>query len=44
MALVYMVVGVALCVAGIVSCAWRGAADVDDRASSSFAQRGGSAV
>jgi hypothetical protein len=38
MALVYMVVGVALCVAGIVSCAWRGAADVDDQASSSFAQ------
>ena len=38
MALVYMVLGAALCLAGIVSCAWRGAADVDDRASSSFAQ------
>lgn len=34
----YMLLGSVLCLAGIVSCAWRGAADVDDRASSSFVQ------
>lgn len=38
LAISYMLLGAVLCLAGIVSCAWRGAADVDDRASSSFAQ------